>query len=277
MRVAVQARAAEFDAQARPLLLADEANHTFLLNRLARGDHDHERGPWWSATVHDGAPVVACAARDRQAVFLSNGPAAAWHVLAEALRVCDWLEHVIGQEPAAHGVVKALGRPWRLHVDLPLLQLSGAPDAGATPAPGRFTPAQVGDDAVLVEWMLAFHDEAGLADARENVPPLARRRREAGELFLWRDAAGQAACLAGGFLIPPGGARIAPVYTPPALRGRGYARALVAALSRSLQSRGARSVFLFTDAANPIANSLYRRIGFAPCGRHLHLTLASVA
>ncbi len=78
--------------------------------------------------------------------------------------------------------------------------------------------------------------------------------------------------LRGGFLIPPGGARIAPVYTPPALRRRGYARAAVAALSSHLQSRGARSVFLFTDATNPTANALYRRIGFVPCGRHLHLT-----
>ena len=274
MRVAVQACAADFDALARPLLLADEANHTFLLNRLARGDQSQERGPWWSATVHDGARVVACAARDRQAVFLSEGPAPAWPALGAALRICDWVEHVIGAEPAAQGVVRALGRAWRLHVDLPRLQLTGSPNDGERPAPGRFTRAEASDDAVLVEWGLAFHDEARLADAREDVPPQVRRRREAGELYLWRDAADHPACLAGGFLIPPGGARIAPVYTPPSLRGRGYAHALVAALSRDLQSRGARSVFLFTDAANPIANALYRRIGFAPCGRHLHLTLA---
>jgi ribosomal protein S18 acetylase RimI-like enzyme len=273
MRVAVQSQAADFEAAARPFLLGDEANHTFLLNRLARGDRDPERGPWWSATVSDGGHLVASAARDRQALFVSNGPGSAWKLLAEALRECAWLEHVIGPDNAAHGVVNAIPRPWRLHVDLPLLQLTGPPDAGNDPPAGRFELARAADDPVREAWSLAFHDEAGLPDPRCNVVPQARRRREAGELFLWRGANDEPTCLAGGFLVPPGGARIAPVYTPPALRGRGYARAAVAALSSHLQSRGARSVVLFTDATNPTANALYRRIGFVPCGRHLHLTL----
>ena len=277
MRVAVQTRAADFDAAARAFLLTDEGNHTFLLNRLARGNQDVERGPWWSATVHEGQRLVACAARDRQALFLSDGPGAALSALARTLRTCDWLEHVIGVENAAHAVANALGRPWHLHVELPLLQLVGTPDAGASPPYGSLQPARAEDDELLVAWSLAFHDEAKMADARGNVPPQIRRRREVGELFLWHDADDRPVCLAGGFLIPPGGARIAPVYTPPELRGRGYARALVTALSRELQSRGARRVFLFTDATNPTANALYRRIGFEPCGRHLHLTLASPA
>jgi hypothetical protein len=214
MRVAVQTRAADFDAAARRFLLVDEANHTFLLNRLARGDRDADRGPWWSATIHDGRRLVACAARDRQAVFLSDGPAASWEGLANTLRHCSWLEHVIGAEPAAHGVVQALGRRWRLHLDLPLLQLHGAPDAGPNAPPGRITKVQAEDDALVADWSLAFHDEAGLVDARSTVPQQARRRRELGELFLWRDASDHPVCLAGGFLIPPGGARIAPVYTP---------------------------------------------------------------
>ncbi len=74
MRVAVQSQAADFEAAARRFLLRDEANHTFLLNRLARGDREPERGPWWSATVYDGDHLVACAARDRQALFVSDCP-----------------------------------------------------------------------------------------------------------------------------------------------------------------------------------------------------------
>jgi len=277
MRVVVQERAADFDAAARTFLLRDEANHTFLLNRLARGDQDPERGPWWSATLHDSDRLVACAARDRQAVFLSHCPEQAWLALAETLRSCAWLEHVIGPQSVAQGVANALARPWRLHVDLPLLQLSRAPDAGESPTPGVLARARAEDDSLLMAWGLAFHDEAAMADLRGNVAPQMRRRREAGELYLWLDVDERPVCLAGGFLIPPGGARIAPVYTPPELRGRGYARALVTALSRDLQSRGARSVFLFTDARNPTANALYRRIGYVPCGRHLHLTFATAA
>jgi ribosomal protein S18 acetylase RimI-like enzyme len=277
MRVETHAHSADFAATAFPTLLADEANHTFLLNRLARGDQDPERGPWWSAAVFANEALLACAARDRQAVFLSTGPSNAWPALADILRNCEWLEHVIGDRFAAHAVVGALGRRWRVHVELPLLRLEGSPDAGDGTPRGRMRPAQATDDGLVIEWSLAFHDEAGMADPREHVPQHMRRRRGAGELFVWEDAELGPVAFAGGFLIPPGGARIAPVYTPPPLRGRGYARALVAGLCRELQSRGARSVYLFTDARNPTSNALYRSIGFAPCGYHVHLTIARTA
>jgi predicted GNAT family acetyltransferase len=52
------------------------------------------------------------------------------------------------------------------------------------------------------------------------------------------------------------------VYTPPELRGRGYASALVAALSEQMVERGRRFCFLYTDLANPTANAIYVRIGY---------------
>ena len=61
------------------------------------------------------------------------------------------------------------------------------------------------------------------------------------------------------------------MYTRPAQRGRGIGAAMVATLSRQLLAAGARCVFLFADAGNPTSNALYRRIGFVPVGRHLHL------
>ncbi len=60
----------------------------------------------------------------------------------------------------------------------------------------------------------------------------------------------------------PDFARIAPVYTLPDCRGRGYATALVAALARELLERGKRKLFLTTDVANATSNAIYARIGF---------------
>jgi predicted GNAT family acetyltransferase len=60
----------------------------------------------------------------------------------------------------------------------------------------------------------------------------------------------------------PSGIRIGAVYTPPELRGRGYASALVAALSARLLAGGRRFCFLYTDLANPTANRIYARIGY---------------
>jgi predicted GNAT family acetyltransferase len=53
------------------------------------------------------------------------------------------------------------------------------------------------------------------------------------------------------------------VYTPPELRGRGYASALTAALTEQLLQRR-RFCYLYTDLANPTSNSIYRRIGYRP-------------
>ena len=60
----------------------------------------------------------------------------------------------------------------------------------------------------------------------------------------------------------PNGIRVGPVYTPPELRGRGYATALVAELSQTLLDGGRSFVFLYTDLANPTSNAIYERIGY---------------
>jgi predicted GNAT family acetyltransferase len=72
-------------------------------------------------------------------------------------------------------------------------------------------------------------------------------------------------------------ARIAPVYTFPDHRGRGYATALVAALARELLAAGKRRLFLTTDIANPTSNAIYARIGFVPESDEVHLDFVDTA
>ena len=62
----------------------------------------------------------------------------------------------------------------------------------------------------------------------------------------------------------PNGVRIGPVYTPPEARNRGYASALVAAISQAQLDAGRRFCFLFTDLANPTSNHIYQMIGYEP-------------
>jgi predicted GNAT family acetyltransferase len=56
--------------------------------------------------------------------------------------------------------------------------------------------------------------------------------------------------------------RIGPVYTPDALRGRGYASAAVAAVSRRALAGGASTCMLFTDLANSTSNKIYAEVGY---------------
>jgi predicted GNAT family acetyltransferase len=57
---------------------------------------------------------------------------------------------------------------------------------------------------------------------------------------------------------------IAFVYTPPYYRGRGYASSCVAQLSQMALDKGYESCVLYTDLANPVSNSIYRKIGYKP-------------
>lgn len=56
------------------------------------------------------------------------------------------------------------------------------------------------------------------------------------------------------------------VWTPPALRGRGYARAVVAAALRDARARGVAHAILFTGGDNLAAQRAYRALGFTPVG-----------
>jgi GNAT superfamily N-acetyltransferase len=65
--------------------------------------------------------------------------------------------------------------------------------------------------------------------------------------------------------VLPDCVQIGGVYTPPALRGRGHARAVVAASLLDARERGARRAVLFTAGADALA--AYRAVGFEVTGR----------
>jgi len=69
---------------------------------------------------------------------------------------------------------------------------------------------------------------------------------------------------------------ISGVFTPPEKRGNGFATALVAGMCARALNAGREIVTLFTDAANPISNAVYRRVGFHPvCVYHQYRFLSN--
>ena len=132
------------------------------------------------------------------------------------------------------------------------------------PVAGQCRPANLGDRAVVRDWIAAFMLEAfgevDLADVTASTDRwLAGRGRT---LYLWEDSDVVSLCGVGG--ETPNGIRIGPVYTPPEVRGRGYASALVAGVSQAELDAGRRFCFLFTDLANPTSNHIYQTIGYEP-------------
>ena len=82
-------------------------------------------------------------------------------------------------------------------------------------------------------------------------------------VFFWVDA-GEVVSIALATRPQIKGVCIGGVYTPPAFRRRGYARALVAEVSKELLSRGYEFTNLFTDLSNPTSNKIYQEVGYKP-------------
>lgn len=88
---------------------------------------------------------------------------------------------------------------------------------------------------------------------------------------LW-EAGGEPVAMAGVSRRIAGTVRVTAVYTPPEHRGRGYAAAVTAEVSRTAREAGAREVLLFTDLANPTSNGVYLRIGYEAVSDRLLIT-----
>lgn len=79
--------------------------------------------------------------------------------------------------------------------------------------------------------------------------------------FLGIRVDGRLAAMSGQRLSPTGFAEVSAVCTHPDFRGRGYAQALVAAVTRNIRDEG-RTPFLTSLEANTGAVRIYQRVGF---------------
>jgi GNAT superfamily N-acetyltransferase len=252
-------------AAAAPLIARDDARSVGLrawIEGLKRArSSEHAFMAIWRG---DGALGVAYQRGD-QPVIIGDSAAEACVAFADALAdEHRKLEGVVGKLAAC----EAFADRWRLRTgrthrlrhrmrDHVLREL-------ITPAAVRGSIRVAGPDDR--EWLLEMH-HAFAADAR--MPPLApesahrivEERLAEGTFRIWND--GENVAFASYVLAGPGAARVAPVYTRPEFRGKGYGAAIVGALCAELTQAG-RRVFLVTDVANPTSNALYARLGFVP-------------
>ncbi|MEU9170674.1 GNAT family N-acetyltransferase [Streptomyces sp. NPDC048420] len=128
---------------------------------------------------------------------------------------------------------------------------------------GRPRTAGEGDRQLLVRWFGEFARDIGEPNPG-SAESWADARLAHDGVTLWEAPDGAPVSMAGLTPLVAGQIRVAPVYTPARLRGRGYAGAATAEASRLARERGAEEVLLFTDLANPTSNGLYQRIGYRP-------------
>ena len=266
MQVRVIDDPGEFLEQAGPLLLEDEARHNLMLG-LASTLRDHpQRYPDFRLWLveKDGEPVGAALRTAPHNLVLARArDDSAVDALAQA--VDDELPGVVGSVPEVEQFARAWASRNGVTAEVRIAQGVFALERvePVTDVPGAMRSATSEDRPLLLEWYLAFAVEAlpGEPDEERMASEL-DHRLTAGDagIVLWDDDG--AVSMAGFGGSTPNGIRIGPVYTPPELRGRGYASALVAELSSSLLADGRRFCFLYTDLANPTSNRIYERIGY---------------
>ena len=107
------------------------------------------------------------------------------------------------------------------------------------------------------DFAAAAHGPAGTAHTL-------RAHVEAGRVGFWVDG-GRPVSMAYASTANGGVTRISGVWTPPELRGNGYASAVVTALSNERMDAG-ESCMLNTDLANPTSNKIYQALGYRRIG-----------
>jgi predicted GNAT family acetyltransferase len=267
-----------FAARALPHLVRDPVRHNLAYGLVAArrdGTVPVEPGAVWLRVV-DGERLVTVALRTPPfPLLLTGAPQVAVDRLVDhlldtgvelpdvsgpadlAARFADRWSAATGGEASVTG----RARLFRLGTVTPPRGVPGRPRT-ATPA----------DRERLVDWLTAFHAEAGPGGPSPGAAAVDRGLRRPDAWWLWEvDGAVVSMCL----VNPPvaGVPRITAVYTPPERRGHGYASAGVAAASQWALDHGAAACMLYTDLANPTSNKIYQTIGYRPVGYQIRWRL----
>lgn len=253
-------------------LLRDHAIDNNVMLGIAVRLSDEPRDDAVMLTVDEAdTPRIAGLMTPPWRLIVSTGSTEAVSVLVEgALESCPRPPGVVGTAAMAGAFAAAwqetTGEKATLAREMNLFIAAQAVVPGGVP--GRLRAA-VPDDA---EWVTeAFVDfavaiDASIAERNESRKSAAAYMRR-GDVHLW-DVDGVPVSMACSHRMPLGCARIGPVYTPPAERGRGYASAAAGTLTDHILSSGARWCAIFADVGNATTNAIYRRIGYEEHGSY---------
>ena len=262
---------AEYLDRAGPFLEAREAEHNLIFGIASQVQADptqYASSPYLAAVL-DGDRIVGAALRTppwRIVLSVFDDRAAADALAADL--VGEPLPGAVGPT----GSTAAFATAWQARTGT-AVQLTRHERAfrlrqviPPVPASGHMVRADQEHRALLAAWSQAFEEEADTGPPTPTDHDAAADRWIRGigrTAWLWIDD-DRPVSLTGVGGLTPHGIRVGPVYTPPELRGRGYASNLVAEASQLQLDGGRTFVFLFTDLANPTANHIYQTIGYEP-------------
>jgi predicted GNAT family acetyltransferase len=255
---------------------SDDPLRTNVIGSVAQsvlsGRRRYDRCRWWVVDDDDTVVAVAMRTSPQAMVIAPMSRDAAMMLGREVGHLDDELPGLSGPREAVEHFMegyRASGSPGSRRADRvarrELLYEVTTLKPPNVEGVGRL--ARHDDVELLATMFVRFVDEVvlspvSLVDAREGIASSV----DEGSLYCWEhhgalvSFAGHAPVVRAGETLV---GRVGPVYTPPDRRGHGYASAATAMVTRKLLDRGAR-VMLFTDAANPTSNAIYRALGYQP-------------
>ena len=282
IRVHATADVEEYAAAAESFLRADPCARNVLLTvidlvRTAPSTYSAPPSFWW--IIEAGSVVGAASWTPPHGLLVSAIPpeAAADLATAALARATELGIHpggVVGPVSSARAVAAAwtaaTGDSIEVDRSILLNELDSLTEVARPPGTRR--PGVAGDLALIAAWLDDFSAEIEHV-APPNPGAIADHMVQTGGVDLW-EVDGQIVCMVG-HRDAAGVVRVGPVYTPPEHRNHGYARWLTYEVTAlALERPGVEGAMLFTDAANPVSNSIYRQAGYQPRGEHVEIEFA---
>ncbi len=243
----------------RPALERDEVRHNVLLanlGRLALGQSPNLRQ--WTL----GGPGACAAQTPGYPIVLGELTPAQCRALADETRGLDY-PGVVGPDQTAPWFAERaieLGLTFLAPIPQQIHALRDKPNYPG--APGHARVVASADAELFADWTIAFLREVFPDDPLPSRERLMQIAAEGRHQFWVVD--GEPVSIAGIVRQTRHAAAIAGVYTPPALRGRGYAGSATAAVAERIFAEGKAAACLYTDLRNPASNRCYAKIGFKP-------------
>jgi RimJ/RimL family protein N-acetyltransferase len=249
----------------RPALERDEVRHNVILASLARLVVEHPPDlRWWTL----GAPGACAVQTPGYPIVLGELTSERCRALADNTRDLDY-PAVVGPDLTARWFAERsveLGLTFLEPIPQQIHVLRDKPNYPG--APGHARVIRPDDVELFADWTIAFLREAVPHDPLPSHERLAQAVTEGRHQF-WI-VNGEPVSIAGIVRRTRHSAAIAGVYTPPMLRGRGYAGSVTAAVVERIFAEGKTAACLYTDLRNPASNRCYSKIGFKPacCSWH---------
>ncbi|SFA97378.1 hypothetical protein SAMN04488072_104248 [Lentibacillus halodurans] len=264
----------DYQQLVEPMLLKKEACNNLMLgilNRLQHDDFEKEKGYYLGvAEVYDTA-VYAFMQTPPNNWILADVDTIDADTLQQVARFIYKsgvdISGVIGPPDKAKVFINELASLGDMetivHMEQFIYQLNRVNPIPVTA--GYLTEAARNDHQLVKNWLIQFGMEANEQISAEHADLLAQSFVDKRSIYLWK-VDNKPVSMVNQSRRTKNGTTINAVFTPDEYKRNGYATAAVARLSEKLLQDGNKFCSLYTDAANPSSNSIYKKIGYDKVG-----------